>query len=245
MMKTIIVLLLLLIACSVPKSEERLPFPVLTIAEDEWVNYEGRWLTKGGILRLELSLNAGAYGVDSYYKLHESFESDSVAHGTASHGQYSTYYETNTKQFKICLHDLSEYPHNTHWRYKRPNLSEEMFFTTRGNDELLPCDENYEPITTDRHYTLHKRSKLFTVEGYMSFESDSAIFFERNTRERWYLSDLGEFGELKSTYKKLAKEEFEGVYLKALAYSVLDTASSKRETSLVVKRIFKMGNDPD
>lgn len=244
-MKTLTLLSLVLVACSAPEKEEQVSFPVLYIADDEWVNYEGRWLTKGGILRLELSLNAGAYGFDSYYKLHESFESDSLARGTTSHGQYSTYYEANTKQFKICLHDLSEYPHNTHWRYKRPNSSEEMFFTTRGNDELLPCDENYDPITTDKRYTLHKRSKLFTVEGYFTIEQDSLEFFERNTFERWSVADLGEIDSLKSGYKQLAKEKFEGVYLKALAYSVLDTASSKRETTLVVKRIFNMGNDPD
>ena len=244
MAKTMTLFFLILIACSLPKKEERVPFPVFSIADDEWVNYEGRWLTKGGILRLELSLRAGAYGIDSDYKLRESFESDSVAHGSFSQGQYSAYLEGNSKQFKICLHDLSEYSYGNHWRYKRPNLEEEIFFTTRGNNELLPCDENYEPITTDKRYTLHKRSKLFTIEGYMSYESDSAIFFERNTRERWFLSDLGEFEKLKSTYKELAKEEFEGVYLKALAYSVSDTSPSKRETSLVVKRIFNMGNDP-
>ncbi len=244
-MRKVTIFFLLLTGCSTPEKEEQVPFPVHTIADDEWVNYEGRWRTKGGILRLELSLKAGAFGVDSYYKLQESFHSDSLARGTTSHGKFSTYYEANTKQFKICLHDLSEYSHASHWRYKRPNLSEEMFFTTRGNNELLPCNDNYEPITTDKRYTLHKRSKLFTVEGYISFEEDQAVFFERNTMERWSLADLGEFEELTSTYKELAKEEFEGIYVKGLAYSVSDTSSRNGETSLVVKRIFNMGDDPD
>jgi hypothetical protein len=244
-MRKVTIFFLLLIGCSTSKKEEQVPFPVLTIADDEWVNYEGRWLTKGGILRLELSLNGGAYGVDSYYKLQESFHSDSLARGTTSHGKFSTNFNPNTKQFKICLHDLSEYSHGTHWRYKRPNLSEEMFFITRGNDELLPSNDNYEPITTDKRYTLHKRSKLFTVEGYISFEGDQAVFFERNTMERWSLADLGEFDQLNSSYHQLAKEEYEGIYVKGLAYSVSDTTSLNGETSLVVKRIFNMGSDPD
>ena len=131
-------------------------------------------------------------------------------------------------------------------------MPDEMFFLTRGNDELLPCDDNFKPITTDRRYTLHKRSRLFTVEGYITFgqdsaeyfKQDSATFFERNTSEYWRVTDLGEFNELRLLYKKLAKEKFEGVYLKALAYSVMDTTLREKNV-LVIKRISDVGNDPD
>ncbi len=122
---------------------------------------------------------------------------------------------------------------------------DEMFFTTRGNDELLPADNHFAAITSDRRYTLHRRSKLFTVEGYITFEQDSAVFFERNTFEHWKVTDLGEFNELKLLYKQLAKEKYEGIYLKALAYSVSDPTSKKEHSTLVIKRIKSAGKDPD
>ena len=120
-----------------------------------------------------------------------------------------------------------------------------MFFVTRGNDELLPCDNNFIPLTLDRRYTLHRRSNLFTVEGYFTLEHDSFEFFERNTREYWKVTDLGEFNELTVAYNKLAKEKYEGIYLKALAYSVLDSTSMRDKDVLVIKRILSLGNDPD
>lgn len=71
------------------------------------------------------------------------------------------------------------------------------------------------------------------------------MFFERNTRERWKVTDLGEFNELRLIYKQLAKEKHEGIYLRALAYSVLDTTSPGEKNALVIKRIKNAGKDPD
>jgi hypothetical protein len=107
------------------------------------------------------------------------------------------------------------------------------------------CDNNFTPLTTDRRYTLHKRSRLFTVEGYFTLEPDTVKFFERNTREDWSVTDLGEYHELIASYKDLAKGKYEGIYLKALAYSVLDTTSITGKNALVIKQIKSIGKDPD
>jgi len=243
-MKKILCLLFILSACEVNEQDETNLFPVLTVSDDEWASYEGRWLTKEGIIHFELSLKTGPVGLDSYYVLRESFSSDSLAHGTTSQGRYSTFYGSNDKEVGICLHNLDLYDHSVVLRYqKSPDMPEEMFFLTRGNSELLPSDDNFKPLTTDRRYTLHKRSKLFTVEGYLTVEDDSVSFFERNTYEHWRVTNLGEFDQLSELCKQLAKEKYEGIYLKALAYSVSDTLPGKN--ALAIKRLLNVGNDPD
>ena len=245
-MKKVFTLIFLLFECTVHEKQKQEPFPVLTISDDEWATYEGRWLANDDIIRFELSLKSGAFGVDSDYKLVESFESDSLASGTTSQGMYSSYNGFANNELGICLHDLDTYSKAMHWRFKKStDMSDEMFFMTRGNDELLPCDDSFKPITTDRRYTLHKRSKLFTVEGYITFNQDSAVFFERNTREPWKVTDLGEFNKLRLMYKQLAKEKYEGIYLKALAYSVLERTSQREKNALVIKRIKNVGKDPN
>lgn len=241
--------LTILTACAPQKKEKYEPFPLITIADEEWATYEGKWLTKDGILRLELSIQqTSSVGVDSYYILLEAFESDSSANGTKSQGKCSIYYGLTDDEIGIRLRDLALYSKGVYFRVsesKYLNLSEEMFFVTRGSNELIPCDENFKPITTDRRYTLHKRLNHFTIEGYITFYQDSVEFFERNTREYWKVADLGEFGELKSTYKQLTNENNEGMYLKALAFSVSDTTSRKGNRALVVKRIQAVGKGPD
>lgn len=226
------------------EKEKQVLFPILNISDDEWATYEGRWLTKGGIIHFELSLKTGPVGMDSYYELQESFISDSVAHGTTSQGRYSTFYGSNNKEVGICLHDLGDYDYSVVLRYKKsPGMPEEMFFLTRGGSELLPSDDSFKPLTTDRRYTLHKRSRQFTVERYLTVENDSVSFFERNTLEHWRVTDLGEYDQLKELYNRLAREKYEGIYVKALAYAVSDTIAG--EQALVIKRLASVGNDPD
>jgi len=238
-------MIFLLSACTIHEEKKQSSFPVLTVSEDEWATYEGRWLTKEGIMRFELSLKNGTVGIDSFYKLLESTESDSLASGTISYGIYSTYYGSAKNELHICLHGLSDYMHDVHFRIKKSNIPDEMCFITRGNDELLPCDNGFKPITTDWRYTLHKRSKLFTIEGYITFDEDTVDFFERNTFDRWKLTELGEFNDLRTKYKQFARVKYEGIYLKALAYSVMDTTSQGGENALVIKRILNFGNDTD
>lgn len=236
------IIILIIGACNSQNKHEGKLFPVLTVTEDEWATYEGSWLAPDGVIRFELSLKSGAVGYDSYYKLSENFEADSMASGTSSYGLYSTIYDQANKEVQIRLHDLSEYNKGFYLRHKNNEGSDEMFFRSRGNNELLPGDENFNPVTEDERYTLHKRSKLFTVEGYVSFEQDSAEFYERNTMERWKVANLGEFNKLRKGYLDRVKVNYEGVYVKALAYSVLNSSSSE---FLVMKRVVGVGNDPD
>lgn len=249
-MKKIISLIYLFSACIVPEKKNQESFPLLTVTEDDWAAYEGKWLSHDGVIRFELFLKSGSIGVDSNYKLYESFADNegSKAGGTISQGLYSTFQGFSNNELGIRLLDLSPYNKGVYLRFKKlqsMDMPDEMFFITRGNDELLPCDDNFKPITTDWRYTLHKRSKLFTVEGYVTIGGDSAEFFERNTFQYWSLANLGEFDELKALYKQMAKEKYEGIYVKALAYSVLDTTSRRGENALVVKRILSAGKDPD
>ena len=252
-MKKILILIVLISACSFDEKKTHEAFPVVTISDDEWTTYEGLWQSNDATIGLELSLEVGAPGFDSYYKLRESSVADSSASGTSSHGRYSSYHELTNMVFRIVLHDLVEFNNDLivfnqvkYFRFKKSqNLPDEMFFITRGTDELLPCDDNFKPITEDWQFTLHKRSRLFTVEGYITFEHDTARFFERNTRENWKVANLGELDGLKLMYKQLATQENEGIYLKALAYSILDTNPQREKNALVIKDIKSIGKDPD
>ena len=242
-------LILIVLTCCSKEQKSNKPFPVLEINDDEWATYEGRWLAKDGLFSLELSLKSGAFGIDSYFELSQRFLSDSSASGGRTRGLYSTNYSFPNNELGICLHDLHPWENDrTFLRYQKIsglNVTEEMFFMTRGNEELIPCDDHYKPLTTDWKYTLHKRSKLFTVEGYITFSQDTAEFFERNVRERWRVAELGEFEVLRSKYKELAKEKYEGIYLKALAYSVETDTSVNVKRHLVIKYIKDLNNDPD
>jgi hypothetical protein len=244
----IVLLGYLLFACSTNQVHEAVrsePFTPFVISDDEWATYESKWIANNGTIRLELSLKNGTPGYDSEYKLGESYESDSSASGTNSKSTYTVYKGFPENEMGICLHNVDPYKKGSYLRFKKSeDMPEEMFFVTRGTDELIPCDDHFKPITTDRRYTLHKRSRLFTVEGYFTLENDSLKFFERNAREHWKVTDLGEYNELIHHYKQLAKKKFEGVYLKALAYSVADTTTRGGQNALVIKQIVSVGKDP-
>jgi hypothetical protein len=247
--RKIVLLACLFFACNTNPVQEAVqsePFIPYAVSDDEWTTYESKWIANDGTIRLELSLKNGTPGHDSEYKLGESYESDSSASGTNSKSTYTVYKGFPENEIGICLHNIDSYRKGSYLRFKKSeDMPDEMFFITRGTDELLPCDDHFKPITSDRRYTLHKRSKLFTVEGYFTLENDSLKFFERNTREHWKVTDLGEFDELLQLYKQLAKEKFQGIYLKGLAYSVADTTVAGGKNVLVIKQIVSVGNDPD
>jgi hypothetical protein len=248
-MKKLLVFIIFLSACTFQEKESQKPFPAITVSDDdEWTTYEGNWLTEGGVIRVELSLKTGSFGYDSYYKLRESFQSESAATGIGSQGRYSTYAGAAENEFRICLHKVSTHFKHPYVRFKRLNnvdRNNEMFFVTRGNNELLPCDNDFTPLTLDRRHALHQRSKLFTVEGYFTLEQDSIEFFERNTGENWKVTDLGEFNDLATAYDKFATEKYEGIYLRALAYTVRDAAEVTSKDALVIKQIKSLGKAPD
>jgi hypothetical protein len=123
--------------------------------------------------------------------------------------------------------------------------STDFYFVTNGDGRLSLTDEDYNRISEDDRYTVFKRSPLFTVEGYITLEPDSSLeFFERNTFEDWHVSPLGEYEALRENYVKLAREPWEGIYVRALAYSVSDTTDNPgQHANLVVKALVAMGDD--
>ena len=117
---------------------------------------------------------------------------------------------------------------------------EDLFLKTDGEHKLICLDENLEEIS--RQYTLTRRaSPLFTVEGYFSVYDDTTDFFEKNTRKGWSVARLAEYDDAVKKYEYLATEKFEGVYLKALAYTVRHLTKDGEEIdALVFKTILHM-----
>jgi len=235
----------LLLVCCTCKPKPQQDFVIVTTGDEEWVHYEGQWLLPKGVVYLELALKSGAQGIDATYKLHESVVTDSSASGTTTTATYTTFIGRTDSEMGIALRDLSEFSYGSFFRYrKNEDLPEEMFFITRGQNELLPCDQDFKPLTNDKRYTLHRRSDLLTVEGYVTFEDDSVEFFERNTRKRYSMANLAEFDKIKEGYKRWAKEKHEGVYVKALAYTVVDS-TGRDKSALVIKRLLMMGAETE
>lgn len=244
-MRKILAITLLMTACSTPDVPKREIFSAPVVPDDLWATYESRWATKNGIVRFELSLKNGAFGYDSYYRLVEFYELKNSTQSIVSSGTYTTHYNWKENQHAIILRNLSNSLDGGYLRYQKLGSSQEMYFLTRGSNELLPCDDNFTVLTDDKRYTLHKRSRLFTIEGYITFENDSATFFERNTREHWKVANLGEIQELRKSYFKLAQQKYEGIYVRALAYSVQEELSFDTLDYLVVKWAINIGQDPE
>ena len=198
-------LIFILICCSC-ETKPRQDFIIVTTGDEEWTHYEGQWLSPNGEAQLQLALKTGSQNINAVYILHESFTSDSSASSTTSRATYSTYFGGRSdKSMGIVLHNLSSLTYSSFFRYRKsPDLPEEMFFVTRGQNELLPCDPEFRPLTTDKRYTLHRRSELFTVEGYVTFDADSVDFFERNTFKRYNVANLAEFSKVEAGYIKWA-----------------------------------------
>lgn len=102
-------------------------------------------------------------------------------------------------------------------------------------------DENSNLISNDDRYTLKKRSLLFTVEGFVTFEPKVTDFFEMHTRDTWTVSKAGSYGEVQKKYNELATERHEGIYTKAVAFYVDDIDSTGATVkNLVIKKIISM-----
>lgn len=87
---------------------------------------------------------------------------------------------------------------------------------------------------------------MFTVEGYFTIADDTSDFYERNTGRKWAVSKLGFYDEAESSYKKMATEKYEGIYLKALGYAVSHVDNNGNETdALVFRKILKTGHSDE
>src|SRR5258706_2699929 len=256
-MKKLISVLFVLAACSSPKEKKQVPFPLLSVDEDEWAVYEGKIiLDKGVEVELELLLMQAAVGVDSYFELHKFTMRKGVGHGTQSKGKYSVSYGLPHNEQGITIIDppIKFKGKLTADKSLKAEGSEELarkflegqdlleepelYFKTDGNEKLIQTDRGFD--AKGSKFVLYRRSSLFTVEGYVTCEDSVTEFFERNTRKNWKVSSLGEIDSIKIKYIELATETGEGIYLKALAYSISDTTSSESNRSLVIKRMLRM-----
>jgi hypothetical protein len=231
--------LLALISCHPEKSTD--PFPVHLVADRDLIIYEGAISLRGELLNIELSLKAESTNENSFYRLSAwSNEHNSYIMGWAGNGTY-TILSANGQEHFIQLHKV------THSQFtgtgKMPKQETmDLSFRISSDYELIFADDDFDEITPLQKLT--RRSDLFTVEGYFTVSGDTTDFFEQNTREYWPVSNLGFYDEAVLKYGELATEKYEGIYLRALAYSVHNIgADGKERQALVLKRIYKMGSD--
>ena len=125
--------------------------------------------------------------------------------------------------------------------FARPDFGkQDLYLKSEGEHRLVFVDEDFQE--TSGNYVLTRRSSpMFTVEGYFSVYDDTTDFFERNTQKKWTVAQLAAYDEAVKKYTYLSKEKFEGVYLKALAYTVRHLTKEGEEIdALVFKRILQM-----
>lgn len=249
-MKKIYPAMMILLSCCQAENKEAEVFPEIYYDDNQWVVYEGIVpLESGEEITMELSLHPGSPGLDSDYRLDEwSQEYNSYMMGRSSANKYTTLVGSNPDEVIIKLHNSrinrpvvlgTESPEELKKIRKSFNRSTDLFFKAKGN-ELVLVDDNFEEINPAK-YSLIRRSKVFTVEGYITFVNDTSEFFEMNTRENWALAERGMFDKARSDYYSMAKEKFEGIYLKGLGYSVEHVSSSGKEiNALVLRNIYDM-----
>lgn len=229
--------------------------PLVDSPNNEWTTFEGKILSpQDEVIDVELSLKESSPGVPSFYRLNGIVITDQFGTIVQSQGQYQAM-SLGDGSFAIrLLGAKTGYPVSSDAFFKRnidrlrlapskPNEyhAADFCFVTTGDGRLALADEDFNRQSDDDRYTLFRRSGLFTVEGYLSLESDSSLsFFERNTFENWHVARLGMFAALQQKYVALATEPWEGIYIRALAYSVSDSAVSAPRGALVVKKVVAM-----
>jgi hypothetical protein len=234
--------LLSVVACTKPHPRATTEFPTLLTGDREWVAYEGILPSKDGdTVFTELSLQTSAPGIDSRYRMNQSVTHPDYSMGSSSYGAYRV---LSGAADNYIIQLLDKRPLTKFWKGTRVIEAEgppvDMFFQNRGAHRLLLVDEAFQTYG-DREYILHRRSDLFTVEGYFTVYPDTVEFFEKNTRKRWAVARFGYYHDAVKTYHLFAKQKHEGIYLKALSYSTPERDSSGNEIdALVFKRILQM-----
>jgi hypothetical protein len=236
-------LLMLLLLCGCAESSKKTEpaaLPSTLAAAEEWRTYEGVVPTdQGNEVTVELSLMEGEVGLDSQYKLVASdLHEQEISMFNMFQGKYSIMYGTADNELIIQVEERKASVSMT----RKLNLPDPPFhglnFKSEGGNKLVLLDDDFDRVADDDRYTLYKRSRLFTIEGYITFESTRTDFHEQNTGENWSVTPLGVYPYTAKKYDSLATEEFEGVYLKALAYSV--ESDSTDQELLVIKRVLEM-----
>ena len=234
--------LLLLFACSNNEKTEPPLSPRVADEKAKKIVYEGVIKSKYGEGPIELSLVEVETGLTSTFELKGDIKKD-VLFGMAT-GEYSTLAGAAGNEIILQLHGRFFVMSRARKAKKGAvtfgsEVDEiELFFITEGGNKLVLVDEDFDRIAEDNRYTLYRRSRHFTAEGYITFEEGRTEFFEQNTNERWNVAPLGVYGETKQIYDSVATQKFEGVYLKALAYSVQSDSSDQE--LFVIKRVLEM-----
>jgi len=256
-MKTFCFLLAALLSSFGCSEKRDATLPLVESRGQEWAIFEGKVrLPDGEVLDVELSLKEGSPGVESAYKLNGLLVSNQRTSIVQGKGLYEAS-QLNNGMFGIRLmgaatgHLVSSgafLTSNIDRLRKAPFMSNDyesldFYFATSGDGRLAATDENYNRIATDDSFTLFRRSDLFTIEGYITLGPDCSLeFFERNTFKNWQVARLGVYRDLENNYVDLATETWEGIYTRAVAYSVSDASDSSRQrTNLVVKKLIVMG----
>lgn len=256
-MKKITILILLFTACSKPQEQKQTPFPIVAVSGDFRVVFEGTILSDNGTeLKAELSLIETSVGLESDFELNKTIETKQVATGGISKGKYAISYGLPKNEKALTLTDEFSHDQKTTIdktlsqdeieirkkmeKYGQYLATSKVYFRTFGSDKLIQTNKNFEPLNNSK-YILYHRSNLFTAEGYVTADSTTSEFYERNTGEKWNLAKLVEYDSIKKVYQQLATEKNEGIYLKALAYSIEDADSANTShKSIVIKRILRL-----
>lgn len=238
-----ILLLFVLFACS---NKEKIEPPLSPVVEDEKAKkiiYEGTIISKYGEGPIELSLEEVETGLTSSFVIQGDIDKDLIFARII--GEYSTLQGAASNEVILQLHGRFHVISRARNAKKGSSISSgpevkelDLFFITEGGNKLVLVDEDFDRIANDNRYTLYKRSRLFTAEGYITFEEGRTEFFEFNTNERWNVAPLGMFSDAQKFYDSVATQKFEGIYLKALAYSVQSDSSD--EELFVIKRVLEM-----
>jgi len=252
-----ILLLFVLFACSNKEKIEPPPSPKVVEDKSNWTPYEGTIKTEFGEMPIELYLDETEPGLTSPFEVRGNlFENQVLAW---ARGEYSTLSGAASNEIILQLHSKvmvglpSPGPRKGVVAFKPEVRDFDLFFVTEGGNKLILVDEDFERVTDDNRYTLYRRGRLFTVEGYVTLENTHTEFFEQNTQENWLVAPLGNYNDVQKIYDSLVTGKSEGMYLKALAYSIDSDSlfNEPRKNSilhhksvgnefLVIKRILEM-----
>ena len=251
-----ILFLSLLFACSNKEKIETPPSPTVVEDKSQWTPYEGMIKTEYGEATIELLLDEAEPGLTSPFQINGKLDDKSIGFGMLM-GQYSTLSGAAGNEVilqlraKIMVGLPAPGPRKGVAAFKPDVRDIEIFFITSGGNKLILVDDDFDRIANDDRYTLYRRSRLFTAEGYVTFEDEHTEFFEQNTRGNWLVAPLAKYSQVQHIYDSLVTGKSEGMYLKALAYSI-DSDSLYNEPRknyitrgvgkefLVVKEILEM-----
>ncbi|MGC3944620.1 MAG: hypothetical protein QM762_08885 [Chryseolinea sp.] len=231
---------------------------LLDSKNQQWTTFEGKMLSPDGdVMEVELSLQEASPGVPSSYRLKSMMITNTHSWVDGSEGKYEVT-PLGHSQFGITLLEATTAHHiQTGAFFKRnidrmrkvpsappPLNTTDFYFITKGDGLLASTNDDFNRISGDERYTLHQRSELFTVEGYVTIDPDCTMeFFERNTYENWNVAQLGLYTAIEEKYVGLSTEPWEGIYVRALAYSVTDSMDTTGlRSNLVVKKLIAMGD---